>query len=363
MPEQLPKKYTDHRSRDPFPAIQPALLNSADIKTYADKVGLLDPFEPARRKSASYEIPFFGTIFVWNAESKQRESTEITKTGEIFSIEPNSIAYIYLATKFYLPEYIAVRFNLKITQVHRGLLLGTGPLVDPGFYGRLLIPLHNLTANRYCLVGGEGFIWVEFTKLSPNSKWAGAAAPQAADFEEFPDRKLDLQPEAYFERANRGNPIISSIPAATLDAKRLAEESKEAAEASAKDADQAATEAKKAAAEAEKLKTQFDFGLKVSLAGVAIALTGLIYAGYTLINGVNVTVQAGVNYVKSQSGELTKQADETRADLLRRIDYLDQARSDLLKRIDQLERGLEKEKQAKEQGTSKKQSPVQPAPK
>ena len=50
--------------------------------------------------------------------------------------------------------------------MHRGLLLGTGPLVDPGFHGRLLIPLHNLTSDEYTIRGDEGLIWMEFTKTS-----------------------------------------------------------------------------------------------------------------------------------------------------------------------------------------------------
>ena len=50
--------------------------------------------------------------------------------------------------------------------MHRGLLVGTGPLVDPGFRGKLLIPLHNLTLDAYEIRGDEGLIWVEFTKTS-----------------------------------------------------------------------------------------------------------------------------------------------------------------------------------------------------
>ena len=49
--------------------------------------------------------------------------------------------------------------------------MGTGPLVDPGFEGKLLIPLHSLTADDYEIEAGEGLIWVEFTKLSPNERW------------------------------------------------------------------------------------------------------------------------------------------------------------------------------------------------
>src|SRR5256885_14069412 len=72
---------------------------------------------------------------------------------------------------FRFPDYIAARFNLKIPNVYRGLLLGTGPLVDPGWSGRLSFPLHNLTTNDYEFPGGEEIIWMEFTKLSENDRW------------------------------------------------------------------------------------------------------------------------------------------------------------------------------------------------
>jgi hypothetical protein len=65
-----------------------------------------------------------------------------------------------------MPDYIAGRFNLLIRDVYRGLLVGTGPLVDPGFVGRLSIPLHNFTSNEYLLRADEGFVYFEFTKLS-----------------------------------------------------------------------------------------------------------------------------------------------------------------------------------------------------
>jgi prefoldin subunit 5 len=51
------------------------------------------------------------------------------------------------------------------------LLLGTGPIVDPGFNGKLFIPLHNLTSNRYVIKKNAQLISVEFTKLSKNDEW------------------------------------------------------------------------------------------------------------------------------------------------------------------------------------------------
>jgi hypothetical protein len=86
---------------------------------------------------------------------------------------------VTLAPLLQLPDYIALRFNLKIQNVYRGLLLGTGPLVDPGFVGHLSFPLHNLTTNPYHFDAAEDVVWVEFTKLSTNAGFKSSQAPPA----------------------------------------------------------------------------------------------------------------------------------------------------------------------------------------
>ena len=131
------------------------------------------------------------------------------------TLEPNSLVYFETKQEFRLPPYLAIRFNLRITNVHRGLLLGTGPLVDPGFCGKLLIPIHNHTNNTYTFKRGEKFIWVEFTKVSPNKDWdktTNRAKTQAGMCEQFPDKKIWRTPTKYFEKANDGNPINNAVP-------------------------------------------------------------------------------------------------------------------------------------------------------
>lgn len=210
---RLPANYVLHRSIDPLPSIPPALLNAYDIIKYVDKVGIVAPFSRGRLKPASYEVPFAGTIHWWDPETRKPHTQEVKEKGDSFHLDPNAIAYVYLSTEFFLPKYIAVRFNLRITHVHQGLLLGTGPLVDPGFCGNLLVPLHNLTANRYVFNHGEGFIWVEFTKVSPFPSVDNE--PLAPDGErrygDFPADKLFLGAKQYFAKANSGRSIISSV--------------------------------------------------------------------------------------------------------------------------------------------------------
>ena len=168
-----------HYKRDPFPEIAPALLNSMDIKRYIDKECLIDPdkFERSGLQPASYQMKFLGEAHYWEHENGVlKRKVEILCEGKRFEIKKNSIVYILLKEQFRLPEYIIARFNLHIRFVHKGLLLGTGPMVHPGFFGNLFIPLHNLTDNDYMIKCGGPLIWVEFTKLSGNAYWGNAVA-------------------------------------------------------------------------------------------------------------------------------------------------------------------------------------------
>lgn len=121
-------------------------------------------------------------------------------------MDSNSIVFVNTKQYFRLPNYIAVRFNLRINHVHRGVLLGTGPLVDPGFVGRLLIPLHNLTANKYALRSGDPIAWVDFTKISPH-EWTEEYDQIKADdnlsgtYVTFPEDKKNLTSQNYLTSA------------------------------------------------------------------------------------------------------------------------------------------------------------------
>lgn len=200
------KKY---RSQDPLPNIAPSLLNSADIHDYVAQTGMLAPFYPWAIKSASYEASLLGPLIWWN-EKNEPQYKEL-REGEVFILKANSVAFVSVEPTLKIPDYIALRFNLHITHVHRGLLLGTGPLVDPGFVGKLVIPLHNLTDRDWPINGGEGLIWIEFTKLSRNARWDSSASSEdrIGKYKEFPERKKHKEFFWYLEKAQNARPVRS----------------------------------------------------------------------------------------------------------------------------------------------------------
>lgn len=286
MRSEADGKYKKYKSKDPFPNIYPALLNSSDIFDYVDATGMLEPFYENKLKSASYEAAIAGQCKYWDEDGKEH-NIFLEKDGDKFTLHPNSIAFVEVEPTFRLPDYIALRFNLKISHVYRGLLLGTGPLIDPGFKGKIYIPLHNLTSNTYHFSYGEGLIWIEFTKISNNVRWDGACAGLArrGDYKEFPEGKLDKSLDDFLKKANQGGMIGSSIPDAIGDAQKSA----------------------KKASNAARLSSFWGF---VSILAFAVGFAALIYSSWELQRESFKSFDEKIDFLRKENKELRDKIDE-----------------------------------------------------
>jgi deoxycytidine triphosphate deaminase len=232
------QRFEDTRSNDPFPEIPPALLNTADLLEYIAATGMLHPFrvdpeDPTEMlKPASCGIRLAGPVVYWD-DSGDGVAVKVSRDlapGDELELKRNSIVYVTLEPVLRMPDYIAARFNLTIRDIYRGLLVGTGPLVDPSFVGRISVPLHNLTYNDYTVKAGEPIAWMEFTKLSANPRWS-RTAPRArtAVYVPFPKQKRRERGtvEDYLRYAS-SMPITSSIPRLVGRAEASAAESRDA---------------------------------------------------------------------------------------------------------------------------------------
>jgi deoxycytidine triphosphate deaminase len=234
--EKAEQRAADFISKDPYPHIPKALLSKEHIVQYARQTAMIFPAwgidkdtgkgKNGALKSASYETRPGKFVISYDEQGRLvREDFELGQHG-VIRIPGNSITFVSTRDRFFLPNYIAMRFNLRIKHVHRGLLLGTGPLVDPGYNKEILIPLHNLTDDDYHISLDEGLIWVEFTKTSAfltDEEVAVPARDLSGDLKErgLPENtKKEI--EQYLFKANSGRPIRSSIPKAILEAKASA---------------------------------------------------------------------------------------------------------------------------------------------
>lgn len=116
------EKYLKTRSDDPFrDDIEPALLNSGHIAEYVAETGMIFPFKPGNLKSASYEMPLKGPYVFIDKDGNRQEGVLEDDDDELV-IPSNSITFLTVEPFFRLPDYIALRHNLKIDHIYKGAL-------------------------------------------------------------------------------------------------------------------------------------------------------------------------------------------------------------------------------------------------
>jgi deoxycytidine triphosphate deaminase len=236
------ERYAEFKGNDPFPLVPEALLNSFDIVRYVYTTGMIDPFYPESLEGAVYKCNFSGYYKYWDEKHIAHERTLGKSKSDVFKLPPNSISFLEIEPTFQIPTYLVLRFNLKVKHVYKGLLLGTGPIVDPGFVGKLYIPLHNLTLNEYVIKKDASLISVEFTKLSRhndrNPTGKQIQIIKDLDFSAIPIINNQIEPsrdinfylknsltDKMFGKLNKDElSVESSIPEAIMEAK-IAEKS------------------------------------------------------------------------------------------------------------------------------------------
>lgn len=341
------ERYELFKINDPFPKIKPSLLNSADIRSYVKVAGLIDPFYDEDLKSASYAAKIEGKCRYWDEDSKTFSEVILEKPGDKLILKPNAIAFVGIEPTFRLPDYIALRFNLKITHVYRGLLLGTGPLIDPGFVGKISIPLHNLTSNEYVFSFGEQLIWIEFTKTSElpihsvlsKEDLDSYEGSRCRNYVQFNKKKTNKDLDFYISQALKGTPhksIISSVPSAVNDAIKYA------------------TNAEESASKAEKsTNTIRNWGI-ASAVGIIIGVASLVYNSWNLQKSYFTEAIKQASSLKDDISSFTLKADEKNKEISSEIKVIDQNliklakdQSETIKQLTSRVENLEKNNKAK----------------
>lgn len=235
--------------------------------------------EKSRMKNASYEGRIGDSAYIF--KPGETEPTKVFSKGDrILSVPANSIVFVESDLYFRVPEFIALRFNLQIKHVHRGLLLGTGPLIDPGYWGKLCIPLHNLTDEDYYIPADEGLIWIEFTKTTKIEERIGRP-PLGKEFQEI--RGFLEKASQLLDTPSKKVGIRSSIPSALVDS---------------------ATSAEKAAESAQKAKVAIQRIGWGGIVAAVIALIALVIPLYQMNNTYSSDVLSGFKEVFSTTSSL-----------------------------------------------------------
>lgn len=169
--------------RDPDPA-NTAVLTADLIREYHYEVGrMIRPFQEKHLNSASYDLTLGPRCLV------DGEEVILGERDQVLRIEPGSIALAPSREMLFIPHWLVATFNLKSRYIFKGLLMGIGPQIDPGYMGVLTCPLHNISCEPIDLHFCEPFAKLDFIRTS----WGATVDLTGVDSE-----------DSLYKRAERG---------------------------------------------------------------------------------------------------------------------------------------------------------------
>lgn len=165
-----PKRRTGRRAtRDNGPL--PGILVDRQIRS-ARKQNLIkiDPFEESSLEPATYDLRVGDRAAV----STGSQAIDLRK-DTMLTIEPGAMAIVQSLEVLTLSPRLAGRLGPKTSLLRRGIFVATGPQIDPGFHGRIIVNLINLTSRSFVLRHSMPFLSVEFHYLSeaPDHPYTG----------------------------------------------------------------------------------------------------------------------------------------------------------------------------------------------
>jgi deoxycytidine triphosphate deaminase len=149
-------------------------------------------YEPSNLRPASYTLRI-GDDYIDSDGNVRR----LTPEDDSIDFKKNSIIFVSTKEELELPFYIIARFNLRVNWVYDGILLGTGPQVDPGFSGVLSCPLYNLTNVDMTIKRGQDFATIDFEKTTALLKGRSAAEKKDIIDRAKDKRVLELEDGTY----------------------------------------------------------------------------------------------------------------------------------------------------------------------
>lgn len=137
------------------------MMTDADIRqAIADDDMAIEPMSEDSLQPASYDLRVGSEAFVSDADAV----TDVAKRG-LAIIEPGEFAVLTTLERVECGPQIAGQLGLGSTYARKGLVLLSGPQIDPGFRGVLVVRVTNLSPQRVTLSYEAPFLTAQFFRL------------------------------------------------------------------------------------------------------------------------------------------------------------------------------------------------------
>lgn len=161
----------------------------------------IDPYEPSQVQPATYDL----RVGRQGATTSTKKVINLEANGYIL-LAPGDFAILMTYESVELSAGYTARFGLRSKYARKGLIATTGPQIDPGFRGRLVVGITNLTPVPVSIPFKDDLLSVEFHRLE---------TPAARPYDGPYQGKMELGP-AEIEAVTEGTGMAFSEVLTTL---------------------------------------------------------------------------------------------------------------------------------------------------
>lgn len=120
----------------------------------------IEPFEEVQLQAATYDF----RVGAQGATTSTKRMVNIKEQGYML-LQPGDFGIVVVHEVIRLGVQYAARFGLRSKYARKGLVATTGPQIDPGYHGRLIVGLTNLTPKPISLPFKDDLLSIEFHRL------------------------------------------------------------------------------------------------------------------------------------------------------------------------------------------------------
>jgi dCTP deaminase len=160
----------------------------------------IDPFSTDRLQPASYDLSVGAQAVTTSSQRVIDLAAE-----KYFVLKPGDFGIVISHEVIRLSPHYTARFGLTSSLARKGLIATSGPQVDPGYHGRLILGITNLTPHDQWIAHLDKFLTLEFHRLEK--------PPRQAYIGKYQDRMNLTEEEISIIAGRYGTPLVQSIKA------------------------------------------------------------------------------------------------------------------------------------------------------
>jgi dCTP deaminase len=142
---------------------------------------VINPFEEEQVQAATYDL----RVGEQGATTGTKKIVNIRELGYLL-IQPGDFGVVTVLEEIRLGPQYAGRFGLRSKYARKGLIATTGPQIHPGYHGRIIVGVTNLTPKPISLPYKDDLLSVEIHRLEQ-----ATTKPYSGPYQD----RLELGPE------------------------------------------------------------------------------------------------------------------------------------------------------------------------